>query len=749
MKYLKSWLKDYIEIQTSDSELILKLNTTGTEIESTEKLIDENIVIVKILEIKPHPKADRLRLVKVTDGEDDYEIVCGASNIKLNQIVPMARVGAHIGGRKLEKALIRGVESNGMLCSEQELGLGDDHSGIFILNETYKIGESLSKYLDADMVIEAEITTNRGDCLSHRGLAREISAFTSKPLKKEENEIEKGGAPNLEIEIEDQGGCPRYFAQEIDKVKIGSSPDFLVNRLNHLDVKSINNLVDITNYIMFDLGHPLHVFDADKIVGNKIVIRRARKNEEITLLDGKTVKLETSDLVIADRDKALALAGIMGGLETGATQSTRRIILEAAEFKPSIIRKTSKRLGIVSEASYRFERGIDSNGILAALNKASKMTRDYAGGEIQGSYAFAGVPYQEEKIELQSEKINRLLGLQLSNQEIEEILIRLGFKISNNWLTIPSWRHDIESWQDLAEEVGRIYGLEKLPRIKLPKAKTPPKSIYYAKEYLKDLLVGDGFIEVKNYPFLSQADVESTEIEVGDLLEVSNPVQRENKYLRNSLGPALLKNVARNGAFDPILLFEIGNVFTKERETVHLGLVVSGKGAGQLIKNGQKLLSSKLQTSEIQIKKIDREELKRLKIRKPEVYLIEVSLDRLFSNFKPNDQEIELKLEDKKINFKPISKFPLVTRDLAFIVNNKTDSAEIEEEIVNTSELINHVELFDEFSSDKFGQNKKNVAFHIFMQHPDMTLTDEKASQIINEIINRIETKFSAKLRES
>ncbi|MEK7096474.1 MAG: phenylalanine--tRNA ligase subunit beta [Patescibacteria group bacterium] len=742
MKYLKSWLKDYVDISISDQELIDKLTVTGTEIESADFGLDDNIIIAKILEISPHPNADRLRLAKVTNGSHEFEVVCGAPNIEVGQIVPLALVGSKIGGQILKAAEIRGIKSNGMLCSEKELGLGEEGSGIKILDQNYRIGEKLSKYIESDMVIEAEITPNRGDCLSHLGLAREIAGFSKTVIKNDEGK-DAAITAELKIEIEKKESCPRYYGYRINNISVGPSPEWLKKRLIILGFKPINNIVDITNYIMLDLGHPLHAFDADKVSGHTITIRDSRDGESIMLLDGKNIKLQENDLLIADKEKALALAGVMGGQDTGVTETTKNIILEAAEFSSSVIRKIAKTHNIVSDASYRFERGIDSAMVKNALVKAAKMIIEIAAGDDLG-FAYSGEKDIERQINIPYQKINQLLDLNLSEDDINSTLKYLGFKIEGAEAKIPSWRHDITVWQDLAEEVERIYGIDNLKRLELPEAEKPQKSIYYQKERLKDMISDLGFSEVKNYSFLSEKDIKTENMNTDNLLEVANPIQHENKYLRDSLIPSLLKNVAKNGLFDPILLFEIGNVFNEEKERTNLAVVSTGKDARKEIDNIHAKLSQIQNDENIEIKELKGGELLLLKIRKPVVYAIEISLADL-----DNEDDLELRLDDKEYHYKPVSKYPVVARDLAFVVDTNTNPSEISGSILEISDKINRVELFDEYASDKLGAGKKNLAYHIYLQDMEKTLTDVEADETISKIISKIENQYSAKLRDS
>lgn len=750
MKVLKSWLKDYIEIKKSDEELSDLLSYSGTLVDDIYSKLDSKVVVAEIIEINPHPNADRLRLARVSDGQNEIELVCGATNIEIGQKVPLAKIGAKLSQDfEIKEAEIRGIKSSGMLCSEKELGLGQDHSGIKVLPEDYEVGKPLNQYLSSDTVFDLEITPNRGDCLSHLGIAREIAAITKESLKEPKiNHIELSRNADISVTIEAKDKCFRYFAIQMKNVKVGPSPLWLQERLISLGEKPINNIVDITNYVMLDLGQPLHAFDAKKLKGKKIIIREAKSDEKIITLNGQTRKLDNDMLVIADEKDPIAIVGIMGGQNSEIDESTTEIVLESAEFERRSVRRTSKLLGITTEASYRFERGIDPKITEVAADKAAQMIKEIASGEILGKTAVIALDYENPWVHTKYDKINDLLGTNLNNTEIDDILKSLGFKLKDNQVQAPTWRHDVAIWQDLAEEVARIYGFSNIKKNAVPVSRSPHKSSYYAKEHLKDLLVANGFSEICNYSFLSEKDVKSLNIDDSDLLEVSNPIQIENKFLRKSLIPGLLRTIAKNPTFDPILVFESGHVFTKEEELSHLAFAVSGKQAKKIMTETIKKLSDEtgIPETEFEIIELNRDELQRFKIKKPVVYSVEMDFEKLLTEkIKKADSTFELPA--KSIHYRPVSKFPSVPRDIAFIVDKSISADEIINKMYEQSELINRVELFDEFESDKFGQGKKNIAFHLDLQDLKKTLTDKEAEEIIDKVIKSITSTYRATLR--
>ena len=751
MKILKSWLQDYIEIKNNDNELSDLLTFSGTLVDSVETGLSDKIIVAKIIEINPHPNADKLRLVKVNTGKVVLDIVCGAPNIEVGQFVPLAMIGTKLGDIEIKEAEIRGQKSLGMLCSEQELGIGSDHSGIKILDDKYAIGDPLSNYLGGDTVFDLEITPNRGDCLSHIGIAREYSALSRSEVKFKSYKIEEkacDSSASWRIKILDKEHCNKYFGILINNIKIGPSPDWLKNRLAKIGQSSINNVVDITNYIMFDLGQPLHAFDAKKLKGNQINVRDAKAGETITTIDGKVHKLEPEMLVIADSENPVAVAGVMGGFDSEIDENTTEILLEAAEFERKSIRKTSKDLKLVTDASYRFERGVDPDLVEVSGDKAAKMILDLAGGEIIGKVKDIAQEYENEWIAIPEQKINDLLGINISSDEIQNILKRLGFTIKDNGCQAPTWRHDIAIWQDLAEEVARIFGFSKIKPNPVLKTEAPEKGTYYIKEKIKDILTEAGFSEIYGYTFLSDKDLKAINLDSNDLLEIANPVQPENKYMRNSLLPGLLRAVAKNPAFDPILAFEIGNVFTKEKEDAHLAIVASGKQAKRSIDAALSSIKEYFALSESQsASELSRDDLTRFKIKKPVTYTFEIPIEKLLLNAKIEQSKLNFTKSDKIIHYRPISKFPSITRDLAFIVDDGVESDEIIDLMYDQSDLINRVELFDEFSSDKFGKDKKNIAFHLDFQHQDKTLTDKEADDLTAKITSEVKNKFGGEIR--
>jgi len=756
MRILKSWLTDYVKSigSMSNSSIADLFRRAGIEVESVESGIDDNVVVAEILSVDKHPNADRLSLADVKDNSTTYKIVCGAPNIKKGQKVPLAKIGAILPGEfQIKKSTIRGVESEGMLCAADELGLGEDHSGIIVLPKDYEVGQPLNKYIKKETVFDISITPNRGDWLSHIGVARELAAFTGQQIRREPIVIQKMGndiQSLLSLEVLNESACPQYFARIIQNVKVGSSPEWLVKRLEACGVRSVNNVVDITNYILLDTGHPLHAFDYAKIEGKKIIVRFANTDEEIVTLDGLNRTLIEKDLVIADSKHPIALAGIMGSKDSEVDGSTVDIVLEAAVFNPKGIRSSAKTHKLQSDASYRFERGIDDSDTEYVLNQAAKMITEVAGGSIASGILRFGQSPAKKSVKIDYDQINSILGSNLSRENIRHYLKSLYLELKDDLAIIPLWRHDLSILEDLAEEVGRMNGYDKITPIYFTKATPPAYSQYYTEELIKDVLVKFGFSETVSYPYLSDNDILLLQLKKENLLELSNPLQEEYKYLRVSLIPGLIKAVAKNPAFDPVLLFEISHVYMKSRETVNLGIVAAGKKAKEAIEKSLSSLQSILGYEfEVTIKEFPREELHRFKVKKPVVYTFECDISALIEKARLDDNKLKLSLSKHKITYRPISKYPMMTRDLAFIVDKKLDSDLITEEIYTVSDMVNRVELFDEFVSDKFGVNKKNVAYHIFLQDTSKTLTDQEADHVVRKIVKLIENKYQAELRKA
>lgn len=603
--------------------------------------------------------------------------------------------------------------------------------------------------VDSDVVLEAEVTPNRGDLLSHFGMARDLSAQSGKLINKPEMEIKESGKKSSdEIQVETKSGlCSLYIARVIRGVKVTKSPEWLQSRLVSCGIKPVNNVVDVTNYIMLDLGHPLHAFDPKKIEHKTIIVKEVEKEQEVMCLDDKARVLLPGMICIYDAKKPIAIAGVMGLKCSEIDEQTIDVVLEAAVFNPQSVRKTAKLLGVKTEASYRFERGVDDRGTSYAVKKAAQIIAEIAGGEIYSGEVVAGKLAKQTSVKIEYPQISALAGADYSQEQIDTALKSLGFEINENFAYVPSWRHDVSIWQDLAEEVMRLQGLDKIKPEALDIKASSDRGKYFKKEQIKDYLVEMGLDEAITYTFLSEEDIKTAKLKADNLLAVANPVQVENRYLRNSLIPGLLKVVAKAPSFDDIEIFEIGHTFDKLNERELISIVTAGKAARQ----AQEIVGSlakKIKTDPklFNVYELNRDELKRFKIKKPHVYVAEAELQKLLET--AQFDSLKIMAEFAPSQYRPISKYPPLSRDLAFVLDAKYVLGEIRDVIVNASDKVVLAEPFDEYKSERFGAGKKSVAFHIYLQNMDKTMSDEEAEGEIDKIIKSLQNELKAQIRK-
>ena len=553
MKFSVNWLREFVELPSSVEELAELLTLAGIEIEGIEKrgANFDKVVVAQITASSQHPNADRLSVCQVDDGSGQTrQIVCGAKNYKVGDKVPLALPGAVLANDlKIKSSKLRGVESQGMLCSGIELGLSEESDGLLILSPDAKIGEPIASLFPEETILDVEITPNRGDLLSHFGLAREISALVGQPLRLP-NQGTAGDAPALQsgVRISALHDCPFYSARRIENVTVGPSPDWLRAKLEAVGLRSINNIVDITNFVMLEIGQPLHAFDADKLTGG-INVRLANENEKFLALDGKTYSLGPDNLVIADDVRAVGIAGVMGGEDTGVTETTKNVLLESAYFRPGSIRRTARKLNLPSDSSYRFERGVDPAMILPASRRATELIREVAGGNPSSNISTAGeLPTPPGDVSLRYERCTRLIGLPVPNQRVDQILEGFGLKktrtseAETSW-HIPSYRSDLQRDADLIEEVVRVFGIERVPV--RDRSRFTPESdadrTYDFESVLRARLSGQGLVEVRTSKLISR---KATAFE--DAVELLNPLNEDHVALRRSLYPPLLDVLVRN-----------------------------------------------------------------------------------------------------------------------------------------------------------------------------------------------------------
>ena len=794
MKISYNWLKEYVDFDFSPQELAEKLTNVGFEVEELYPLIQEfsGVTVGKVLEVAKHPDADKLSLCKVSDGKEEYQVICGAPNVAEGQIVPFAQVGAVLpGGFKIKKAKIRGVESYGMICSKEELGLERKSEGIWAFEEAYTLGEDVSKVLSErqDYIFDLFITPNRPDSLSMYGIAREISAITGNLLKKpavnltEDDNLKADEI--ISVNIHDTEGCPRYAARVIKDVTIKESPEWLKNRLESIGLRAINNVVDITNYVLFEAGHPLHAFDMQYIDGNEINVRSSKKGEKFTTLDEKERELPENTVLICDKNKAVAIGGIMGGLNSEVTDSTVDILLESAYFKPERISISSKRLGLSTDASQRFERGADPNeGVVYAINRAAALIAELADGKVaKGIVDAYPQEIKEAEIDFRPQRVNRVLGSDLKEDFIKKTLFSLGLKEKNGKIVVPTFRVDLKKEIDLIEEIARMVNFANLPS---RSATTIPYNIEQKKSeniltFLRNILIETGLTEAFTNGMLSFDEVKHFASE--GLVKILNPISDDMAVMRPSLLPGLLKsiqyNINRN--MPDVRFFEIGRVFTDYREgeipkqPYMLTAAISGhrypqswnapaekvdfydikglleafldkifldnykiflyhmnsylvKEESLVIKSGDEIIGA--------CGKLTDDVCAFFGIENP-VYMFELNADYLIEN---------LNLERK---YKPISKYPYSARDIAFVIPEGMVSSDIIDYIyqIGGKYLIN-VEVFDIFKGGRVGAGNVSLGVRMKFQSQERTLNDKEVDKHFHNIINKTQKKFNITLRK-
>jgi len=806
MKISENWLKKYIGFKLAPENLSERLLMLGLEVEAYEDLSEKyaGIVVGEVVEIQNHPNADRLTVCKVSTEDSIKQVVCGAPNVKIGQKVALALPGAIIPRNqhdkegepfRLESAKIRGVDSEGMMCSEAELDLGENAEGILVLDSSARVGDPVAKYIGKnDVIYEISVTPNRADCLSHIGVAREIGAIVNKKIKYPEiklRESKESVAKYAKVEVLDTEKCPRYSARVIRNVKIGPSPKWLQDLLNSVGMRPINNVVDVTNFVLLEYGHPLHAFDYDKLSGHKIIVKTAKEGEQFLTLDGKQRTLNSDVLMICDAEKPVAIAGVMGGANTEISADTKNVLLESAYFSPPCIRRTSKYLGLSTEASYRFERGTDINITVETVNRAAQLIQELAGGEV-----LKGVidVYPKKKkpaiVKVRVSRVNNIVGTALSKKEIVSLLkkIELPSKpVSRDEIIVevPSFRNDIKEEIDIIEEVARLYGYNKI------ETKTHANidfSFNVRKDTLenelREYLVGSGFNEILT---ISLQDEQSMSLTGDNPIRTLNPVSEEMSVLRPSLVLSAIKTVKSNlyHGIKHLRLFEIGNVFHLKdeqlrnsldgyNEELHLLLILCGNYTPVTYGNSMRkvdILDIKGEVSALLSKfcldnyrfiyydtykdiyeqvvtveinneyagffgKIVREISEKLDIEEP-LYVCELKIDSIQKGWA------------RERKFTVLPKYPSVLRDLALVVDITLPQEALEKVIWEAGKpLCKKVSLFDVYIGQQLGESKKSLAYNIEFRAEDHTLTDQEVDKVIEKIIEYAHRELNAVLRK-
>jgi phenylalanyl-tRNA synthetase beta chain len=792
MKISLSWLRDYLRTDKPVSEIARILTDAGLEvgaIESTGVAIPK-VVAAQILESVQHPNADRLSVCKVDDGSGSgpRQIVCGAKNYKVGDKVPLAQPGAVMPGDfKIKVGKLRGIESEGMMCSSKELGLGEGADGLLILPPETAIGMPLSELFPAEEVFEIEITPNRPDWLGHLGVAREAAAFgagefistsPALPPAKEDASVAAIVAPET-------ASC--YSIRRIDGVKVGPSPEWLRKRLESVGLRSINNIVDVTNFVMFETAQPLHAFDAAKIAG-PLTVRYANEGEAFTALDGKEYKLSASDPVIADARGAQAVAGITGGAASGVSDTTTSILLESAVFTPTIIRRSSRALGISTDSSYRFERGVDAQGALNASSRAVALIVEVAGGTASADLVVAGSAPSLRVVALRGEKVRSLLGISIGDKEIVALLAKLGIRQVQEGFEIPAWRGDLTREVDLIEEVARLHGIGNIVSSVqgIPSHSSEADRAYDFARGLRRRLSGGGFHEARSGTLTGSRDQDA--FATGGVVAVRNPMGEEHSTLRASLIPGLLDAVSRNlrhGA-ETIRLFEIGKVYQKEQpeESVRLGIVITGRTAPENWRgkaDGGERAADLFDLKGV-VSRLGNA-LEPISFRATTHASLPLALEILIAG-KPagilgvlspaatrevmvgghQGQIVVAELDlaalqasggigfakDPK-RFGTIPKFPAVRRDLALLLDASIPYSLIEQKALEAKEeLLSGITPFDIFSDPegvKVPLGKKSLAVALTFHHAERTLTTEEVNEAVTRIVARLRESARAEIR--
>jgi phenylalanyl-tRNA synthetase beta chain len=778
MKFSVNWLREFVDLPKNPEDIAELLTRAGIEtknIETRGANIDK-VIVSQITASSRHPNADRLTVCEVDDGSGTKrQIVCGATNYKVGDKVPLALPGVKLpNGTEIRKSKLRGAESEGMLCSPIELGLGEDASGLLILSPDAKVGAPIAGLFPEDTILDVEITPNRGDLLSHFGLAREIAALTGAATPSSRpGEAARGRAGSITIAATRE--CPFFSLRKIDNVKVGSSPQWLRTKIESVGVRSINNIVDISNFVMLELGQPTHAFDADKLNGG-INVRLAWDGEKFLALDGKTYSLKPDNCVIADQERAVGIGGVMGGEETGVTDSTKNILLEAAYFLPASIRRTARDLNLPSDASYRFERGVDPDMILRASQRAAELMHDIAGGSPAEEIHVAGeIPADSADVSLSYEKCSRVIGVAIDPKTVDEILTRFGLRKtagtnqSATW-KIPSYRRDLQRDVDLIEEVLRAYGIDKIPgrtRGRFMPTSAADSSHDVETLFLRDRLAGSGLSEVRTSKLISRNASASTEA-----IELRNPLSEDHVALRPNLINGLLEVLETNirAGAERVSIFEIGTVFPpREAQERHLGVLLWGSLARNTNWRSQTTRSVDLFDLKGALECV----VPNLSFRPGKSAAFALAIDiysgkqsigsggRLSSSKSSVTDSVlvaELKTDlllDKggsAKKFRELDRYPAITRDIAMIVPEKLAHGEILRVIENPSEpLLESVQLFDLFEGVEQTAatvSGKSLAYRLTYRAKNRTLTNEEVTEAHAKIRERLKRELGVTLRE-
>ena len=791
MKASLEWLQEYSDIDVNCLELGDILTMTGSKVEEVIQTGTDikNVAVGKILEIEKHPDADKLVITKVDVGNEVIQIVTGAKNVKVNDIIPVAKDGAELpNGVKIKTGKLRGVESCGMMCSLGELNLSiNDYpeqieDGIMILGEKYEkdLGKDIVEVLDLkEEIIDFEITPNRPDCLSIEGLGRETAASLNKPFKNPRKNIDELQVPDkkeiegLKVDITAPDLCYRYIARVVKNVKVGPSPDWMKKRLKACGMRSINNIVDITNYVMLEMGQPMHAFDINSISGKHITVRRAENGEKITTLDETERVLDEKDLVISDEEKAVAIAGVMGGLNSEIEKDTQTVVFESAMFYGGNIRKTAKKVGLRTESSARYEKGLSSENTLRAINRAVELVELLGAGEVvEGKIDVYPTKQKINKIKLDVDKINTLLGTNISKQEMIDILEKVDIKVENDMAIAPYFRMDLEFIADIAEEVARFYGYDKLETTLVRAGTTIGVRTKEQKieNKIQEILVTNGLSEIYTYGFLSEKDLEKSKIKkelIDNAITIINPLGDEFKLMRPTTIPSMMQILAGNNnkKNQNVKLFDISRNYKNIDNQVEKGevplqeniLTIGMYGEDVDFYTLKGLVENILEAANVNRYDIERETTNEsyhpgrcanLKVGIDTIATFGEVHPEVLMNYEINKRVYLAEINITKIvkysrvnkKYTEVPKFPAAERDIAVIVDEDVQVGDIEKAITKKCKKL--------LKGQKIGKNKKSVAYSLIFRDKTKSLSDDEINPVMEEITKELEEKFGAELRK-
>ncbi|MDY6905109.1 MAG: phenylalanine--tRNA ligase subunit beta [Thermodesulfobacteriota bacterium] len=804
MKISLSWLKEYVAVDMPVDDIAHALTMAGLEVEGVVDRFSGlgDVVVGRVTAVSDHPDADRLRVCNVDDGESTISVVCGAPNVKDGMLTALAKPGAVLAsGNPVKKGKIRGVPSAGMLCSEVELGIGEDADGIMDIDGDIAPGTPLNTALSiSDPVLEIDLTPNRPDCLSIIGVAREVGAFTGNPVQQPDIQVSETGPAITgltDVAIDAPDLCPRYAARLVLDVSIGPSPPWLCDKLVSVGLKPINNIVDITNFVMMETGQPLHAFDLDQLAENRIVVRCAGSDKTFTTLDDKVRTLSEEMLMICDAEKPVAIAGVMGGLNSEISENTTRVLIESACFKPASIRKTAKQLQMSSDAAHRFERGVDPAGTLRAADRAAQLMAELAGGKVAaGVIDNNPVPFCEKTLSINADTVNQRLGTDIPADKMVELLVAVDIpckKTGDHMLavTIPAFRVDIERQEDIMEEVARLWGYNNIPVTfpAIPVEVEPPLPAFARRNRARDIMAGLGFMEAVNYSFISSEAGQQMGFDPttphGDPVEILNPLTVEQSVMRTSLIPGLIKTVQQNTAqqIKDARLFEIGRVFLKQSdaELPDESEMIAGAWTGSRtprawlvpdepvdfydMKGVVEALLAALNAPAPAFTAMPREKCiyakpghtALVRVGEKDVGLVGELVDSLIADHGLKQPvfvfELDLSvlgqllIEDRQAQ--PLSRFPAVTRDITLILPDAVEAGDVVASLdALNEELIEAIRITDVYRGDPVPAGKKSLSVRVVYRSRSNTLKDKYVNRLHAGITDRIVNAFEAELPE-